>query len=261
MYERYLLKNIHLKDVNIRVCGIRSYEPGEVWPRRFVQQYHLRYVTQGRGWLELGDRRYPAEAGDIMIVRPDGVSSCGADEEEPFTYIWVSLDCGEAMAALLKEPVLHAPWAQSIFSRIIASMSAPAAEWTVSTLMFEFFAQLAAQQIPSTTPQEDYVSRAVHYIQTNYSDSIQVADLAADLGLSRNYFCRIFKQQMGLSPQDYLVSYRLDRAAALLTEQGLSQKEAAFQVGYPDVYGFSRMFKRKFGVAPGIYVRMQKPAG
>jgi len=258
MYERYLLKNIHLKDVNVKVCGMRSYEPGQVNDRRFVQHSILRYVTQGKGWMEINGRRFATEQGDLMVVRPNCFYQCIADGEDPFSYIWVTLDCGESMAALLKEPVVHMPWAQSIFSRIIACASAPAAEWMVSAQVFEFFVQLAAQQVPSTTPQEDYVSRAVHYIQTNYSDSILVADLAADLGLSRNYFCRIFKQQTGLSPQEYLVSYRLERAAALLTEQGLSQKEAAFQVGYPDVYGFSRMFKRKFGVAPGAYVRMQK---
>ena len=101
---------------------------------------------------------------------------------------------------------------------------------------------------------DDYVSRAVNFIQTNYPDSIQIADIAADLGLSRNYFCRIFKQQMGLSPQEYLVSYRLTKAAELLVDRNISQKEAAMQVGYPDVCAFSRMFKRKYGVAPGTYV-------
>jgi len=42
MYERYLLKNIHLKDVNVKVCGMRSYEPGQVNDRRFVQHSILR---------------------------------------------------------------------------------------------------------------------------------------------------------------------------------------------------------------------------
>ena len=73
------------------------------------------------------------------------------------------------------------------------------------------------------------------------------------LGLNRSYFCRIFKQQLGVSPQDYIVSYRLEQAERLLTTSKLTQKEIALRVGYPDVYALSRMFKRRYGIAPGHF--------
>ena len=140
----------------------------------------------------------------------------------------------------------------------MACSESAAPEWAICARLYDFFAELARRQPTEILPRDDYVSRAVNFIQTNYPDNIQIADIAADLGLSRHYFCRIFKQQMGLSPQEYLVSYRLDVAARLLLEQQISQKEAALQVGYPDVCAFSRMFKRKYGVAPGVYVTQQK---
>ena len=141
---------------------------------------------------------------------------------------------------------------------MIEACRAPAAEWAVCGLLYEFFALLAGRQASRADRPEDYVSRAVNFIQANYAAPLRVEDLAAGLGLNRSYFSRLFRGQTGLSPQAYLVSYRLERAAEFLTVGGLSQKEAALQAGYPDVCTFSRMFRRKFGMPPGEYVRLYR---
>lgn len=260
MYKRILLKNLQLSDINPQVCGIKSYASGDFFPLHHIQWHVLHYVTTGKGCYHCNGQDLPVAAGDIFVSHPGYFTSYIPDEEDPFTYIWVSFDCTPAFASLITQNVFSAPWAGSIFEQIPAVSEQAAPEWAVCARLFDFFAELAQRQPISIPPRDDYVSRAVNFIQTNYPDSIQIADIAADLGLSRNYFCRIFKQQMGLSPQEYLVSYRLTVAAGLLLEQNLSQKEAALQVGYPDVCAFSRMFKRKYGVAPGVYVAEKRTA-
>ena len=108
---------------------------------------------------------------------------------------------------------------------------------------------LAAFFGKSVAPKAD----GVNYIKSNYSQPMRVQDIAAGLGLNRSYFCRLFRQQTGLSPQEYIVSCRLAKAAQFMTEHGMSQEEAARQAGYPDVFSFSRMFRRKYGMPPGRY--------
>lgn len=100
-----------------------------------------------------------------------------------------------------------------------------------------------------------YFARALDYIQTNYHRQITVTKLADHLGLTRSYFSRIFQEHAGTTPKEYIVNYRLEKAVELLTENGLSQKEVASLVGYSDVYAFSRMFRRKYGMPPGKYVQ------
>ena len=260
MLKRILLNNLSLTDINPQVCGIHACQPGEITPRHHIQRRVLHYVTQGSGQYLVNDREYTICADEIFISLPGSVTSYISSNTDPLSYIWVSFDCTEAFDALLKQEVLQGSWSRSVFERILDCSNSAAPEWTVCSCLFDFFAQLAQRMPAAAAPRDDYVSRAVNYIQTNFADRIQVAEIAADLGLSRNYFCRIFKQQTTLSPQAYLVSCRLNAAARLLVEQGLSQKEAALQVGYSDVCSFSRMFKRKSGVSPGAYVKRQQEA-
>lgn len=218
----------------------------------------MHYVTKGKGMFLFNGKQLPVEEGDIFVCHPGYFASYIPDPEDPFCYIWVSFDCAESFASLLNSDVFSAEWAKPIFEQMLAVSETAAPEWAICARLYDFFVEFAKRQPITTPPPDDYVSRAVNFIQTNYSDNVQISDIAYDLGLSRNYFCRIFKKKMGLSPQDYLISYRLTVAATLLAEQNLSQKEIALQVGYPDVYAFSRMFKRKYGISPGSYAAAQQ---
>ena len=258
MFKRVILKNLGLQDLNPRVYGIKDFAPGEVLHNRHIAGYVLHYVTHGRGMHLVGDRRWPVEEGEIFISHPGETTTYTSDRENPMGYIWVSFDCTSAFADMLQTDIISAPWSKTIFSDILRSSETAVPEWTICACLHQFFVGLAQRQAVHRETDTDYVNLAIHYIQSNLSEDIRIADLAADLGLNRSYFCRIFKEQMGQSPQEYLVSHRLETAAALLTEQKLSQKEAALRVGYADVCTFSRMFKRKYNISPGEYVKRQK---
>jgi len=254
MEKRVLLRDLKLTDINPQIFGVKSYNSNEKYPMHRIRRHVLHYVTNGRGTYLCNGQEHPVSMGDIFVCHPGYLVSYVPDAADPFSYIWVSFDCTAAFSGLLNRNVFSAVWAQNIFERLLQAGETSSPEWGICACLYAFFAELA-QLSPSVVPQpDDYVSRAVSFIQTNYPDPIRISDIAADLGLSRNYFCRIFHEKTGMSPQQYLVSCRMTAAVGLLTDQGLSQKETALQVGYPDVCAFSRMFKRVFGEAPGAYV-------
>jgi AraC-like DNA-binding protein len=83
-----------------------------------------------------------------------------------------------------------------------------------------------------------------------YTNKISVASLAHFCGLDSRYLCRIFKKETGMTLQEYILDYRLSKAHVLLLETSLTIGDTARSVGYTDVYNFSKMFKKKYGVSP-----------
>ena len=76
-------------------------------------------------------------------------------------------------------------------------------------------------------------------------------ELAHHLGVSYTWFRRTFAHHTGLSPHQYRIQIKLGRARTLLTDTNLTVKEVAFRCGFESEHYFSRLFKRKTGVAPG----------
>ena len=95
-----------------------------------------------------------------------------------------------------------------------------------------------------------YIKEALAFIENNYMKEITVEDIAESSGLNRSYFGKIFKDSVGKSPQEFLISYRMIKAAELLKLTRYSIAEIGNAVGYPNQLHFSRAFKSVYGVSP-----------
>lgn len=94
------------------------------------------------------------------------------------------------------------------------------------------------------------LDQAMHYIADNYTNAITLADVANYLGLTRNYFCRFFKQKTGKTFLGYLSMYRCLKAEDLLRDTDDSIASIALQVGFSSVSYFNKIYKRIRGSTP-----------
>lgn len=252
MIVRFLLENIGLPKITPRVCGHRQCPPGWHIERQGQRGYNFHYVFKGTGVFTKNDVAYTLKAGDMFICQPGDNVTYTASTTDPWEYAWVAFGCATELNVLLTPDVIHIPAAARLFTQMVNAADSPAKEWMVGGLLYQLFAILAEVQGHPCADQS-YLSRAVSFIESNYNQNLQVADIADMLNLNRSYFCRVFKRHMSMSPQEYIVSYRLEQAEKLLINTKLSQKEIALRVGYPDVYALSRMFKRRYGISPGKF--------
>ena len=95
-----------------------------------------------------------------------------------------------------------------------------------------------------------YIKEALSYIEQNFQNNITIEDIALFCGLNRSYFGKIFHDTIGKSPQEFLLNYRMIKAAELLKLTKLSIKDVGNAVGYPNQLHFSRAFKNIYGVSP-----------
>lgn len=103
------------------------------------------------------------------------------------------------------------------------------------------------------------VQRMQDHIEMHWMEEITLADLARASHFSPWYAHRLFTEQVGLTPGDYVRRLRLSRAALRLRDEDLSITEAAFAAGFGSVDGFQRAFLREFGCNPGAYAAKPVP--
>ncbi|WP_431655346.1 helix-turn-helix domain-containing protein [Pantanalinema rosaneae] len=94
------------------------------------------------------------------------------------------------------------------------------------------------------------LKQAIEYIQDHLDQDISVNELAAHLGISRYYFCRLFKQSTGLSPYQYVIQQRIAQAKQLLLQGKMSISDVAIACGFAHQSHLNRHFKRLTGITP-----------
>ena len=124
---------------------------------------------------------------------------------------------------------------------------------------FVFRDAVSANALPRSVSSDDAsgvascVRYVAEYLSLHYRERVQIAALAAGVGVSRSYLSVSFRKAFGCSPQQFLVRRRITKAQELLRTTSLSVSGVAAAVGYGDQLAFSKLFKRSCGVSPTGY--------
>lgn len=124
------------------------------------------------------------------------------------------------------------------------------AQSTFLPLVYEVLGQRLRTLVHKESTKPNMVTEAIKYIQANYRESITAEKLAARYECSTSYLSRLFRNQIGLGPIEYLIHERVHRAKQLLLKSDARIQDVASKVGYADVYYFSRLFKKHTGCSP-----------
>ncbi|HMJ37592.1 MAG TPA: AraC family transcriptional regulator [Baekduia sp.] len=114
--------------------------------------------------------------------------------------------------------------------------------------------------LPAFVPPARHLLRAKDLADARYADALGVEDLARAAGLSRAHFSREFRRAFGEPPHAYLLTRRLERAAALLRATDRTVADICFSVGLQSVGSFTSSFTRTYGRSPTAYRKAFPPA-
>lgn len=202
------------------------------------------------------------------MLFPNQINTYIADQDLPWEYTWVEFDGLRAKeivstAGLSPDhPVYHAG-SKDLRNEMMNEMLYIARHPGSSSespfhmighlyLFLDYFMRSAAtvRMNQSGKIRDFYIKEALSYIEQNFQNNITIEDIAAFCGLNRSYFGKIFHDTIGKSPQEFLISYRMTKAAELLKLTSLSVADIGNAVGYPNQLHFSRAFKNVYGTSP-----------
>lgn len=258
-------------DMKLYYCGSENCLPNHSVGPLLKDHYKIHYVHGGKGTFSLGNRHYTLTAGQGFLIVPNVTYSYKADERDPWSYSWVAFD-GLQCELYLKRagfsadhPIFecdqnHDARITKCFQEMFLSgKDGVSSDIRLLGLLYCFLAVIIDASSSrnllkrNDSTKEYYVKQALKYIEIHHSESINIEDLAGELNLNRKYFTRLFKEVVGLSPREYLIRFRMDKACQLMKNQSLRISEISRSVGYPDQLLFSRMFKKIYGLAPSQY--------
>lgn len=97
------------------------------------------------------------------------------------------------------------------------------------------------------------LKQAIEYINQHLSEEISLDKIAQHLDMSQYYFCHLFKQSMGISPYQYVLRQRIEKAKQLLKKQKLTITHVALECGFANQTHFTKHFRKLMGITPKAY--------
>ena len=239
-----------------------------------VHDYFLIHtVLEGEGLFQSGKFSQNCRIGDTFVIFPGSLFSYQADARTPWHYVWVALQ-GESVDQLLSEvgitkerPLLHSEDISELhrmYERIRLSFqqsayprleSLEASGWTRLLLHHFGLSNLDALPAhPNELPEiiDRQIDQAIRWISLQFHQQISIDHMASTLGYHRAHLSKAFKQKTGLSPKQYLLKMRMDKAIGLLGSP-LTIDQVASSVGYNDALYFSRQFRKYSGMSPSEF--------
>lgn len=105
-------------------------------------------------------------------------------------------------------------------------------------------------QIDSKSNEMMGIAPAINYAEENYKENMKISHMALACNMSESYFRKVFHQNMGMAPLDYLNLIRIQKACNLMKSTRFSMEAIACQIGFENVSTFNRNFKKLVGVTP-----------
>lgn len=274
MEDAYVLRLSDRKfsDLYLCFCGYARCEPLHSFGPAVRSNYLIHYILEGKGRYRAGGRRYDLQAGQGFLIEPGTQIFYEADEQEPWTYLWIGFN-GQRVKEYLKDVglggnklIFSSERGDELKSLVVHMLKnytiATSNQFLLEGSLYTFFSILASDISLSSAQGHGadnlYIRKALGYIQDNYGHSIRVADIAEYVCINRSYLYTLFRENVGSSPQEYLTNYRLARAADLLTVTELSMESVAYSCGYRDSAAFGRVFKERYQMTPMQYRKKRR---
>lgn len=256
------------KDLQLYNYGIQKCHSGHSWGPGIKDHIKIHLILKGSGIYKVDGQSYELSEGDAFLSLPHRIIYYEASQDDPWEYTWISFDGIKAKDYLVltslddTKPITHIePYKLELIRHSVMELKELQTKFPVSELLetshlYKVLGLLQKDKEAiniTNSVKESYIKCALEFITMNYSSSINCEKIANHVGIHRKYLTKLFNVYLEVTPQQYLIKFRMDKASKLLKETNLTVSEISYSVGYKDPGVFSKTFKRLNHVPPMMF--------
>lgn len=276
---RTIIKNTILKNPclnGLYLCSLGYYPKASghyTYRKSGMHENFLFYCVDGEGWYKIGKKEFKVHANEFFILPQDVEHAYGSSVEKPWTIYWVHFG-GAMLPAFNTSPAFERFFTPTpvkinddivkLFTRLYNTLELG---FSIDNLHFvsfnlphflSFFIYNDRHFPSASNYTDDFIKRAMQYMQENINGNISLKELCKQYNYSVSRFSSLFKQKTGYSPIDYFIQMKMQKASQQLNFTDQSIKTIALNMGFDDPYYFSRRFRKIMGASPKLYRESHK---
>lgn len=230
----------------------------------------LIYCTKGKGWYKILGKEYVVNQNQYIIIPPGIPYSFGADEMDPWTIYWLHFQgkLQDQFFPSSPHPVTIAANEHSrlqerlsLFEELYSSFSMGyIKEYMIysSMCLYQFLASFAyiEQYRHIATPSQktdSFSAQVIHYMNEYIYQKLTLKQLAGYFKYSTSHFSMLFQKETGVSPMEYFIHLKIQKACESIELTSLKLNEISFKLGFEEPAYFSRIFTKIMGMSPTEY--------
>ncbi|MDD3140483.1 MAG: AraC family transcriptional regulator [Lachnospiraceae bacterium] len=268
-----IFPNERFVDLGLYQYGWERCEPLHSYGPFARNHYLFHYIISGTGTLTSTNSKgisqeYQVKSGQGFLICPKQINTYAADADYPWEYAWIEFDGLRVkellnLAGLSYDTPLYRSNTKDLSYELKKEMLYISQHSNESPfhlighlyLALDYLTRSCSNRISVKGGKlvDFYVREALSFVEQNFQNDITVEDISTFCNLNRSYFGKIFRDTVGTNPQDFLINYRMSKAAELLKLTELPIRDISNAVGYPNQLHFSRAFKNVFTVSPKQY--------
>lgn len=265
-----LIQPLYITDIGFFPKAMHHYRERD----EGCDSYILIYCADGEGWVQFTGTTIIYVKKHMFIVIPAGTPhTYGASDHDPWSIYWFHFRGSEVkelvhtyglnetplllpLSGYMKfvelfnhcyDTLVHKPYSKAHHINVSQTI-----KFLLSTL------GLISVRTQQELQTEQYLEKALSYMNANIEQTITLVDLAHYVGLSKQHLTHLFNKETSFSPIDYFLRMKMNRAGQMLDLTDQTVKQIAISVGMHDPYYFSRLFKKIMGCSPSEYRNIKK---
>lgn len=254
--------------------GFEKCAPDFEIKRKTYPFYVIEIPTKGKCLFKIGTKQYELKKGSLGGFAPGITHHYKCDKNNPMEHIFIAFTGSQAprlfkKSGFNKGKVLQLLKPADIFYLAEAILKKGLEKTDIShelccsylrTLILEQSSHLAVAEGTKFASMKTYrICRK--YIDENFSTILLPSEVAVQCGINVRYMSRLFKRYANITPHEYIMRLKLNKAANLLLISSMPVSDIAEMIGFVDPYHFSRNFKKFHGLSPRYYrdAHIEKP--